>query len=757
MHLKTTAAFLLLLLSVSAPALLTGCTDDEVWGENRDDLVAQLVSGDHEFLRHIDYQSVRISDVGRLGPGAGYYLAVVYRSLGLDGIAASLAEHELSRGDTIWDREAGLLLAELHLSNREYEQALAVGSALARRFPADEAPPRLVAHSLYELGRHEELLDHIGDVYGDLPSRALDPEGTGIRSIDAEVVLWWLVARCELDRPGWSRDFARFVRNVDVASEHGRLSRYVFYRPEVAAEISEIDLELFRAKQLIDDGEPSEGFARLAAVLADEGESGGTVFTPALARDLSRAAYAAGQLVHAAGLLESAAVDEAPRIPEAREREQAGAEASRATDGLRWALLFESGRLYRWAGAYSRATAVLHDAARIAPPEVRERTTWYYLSSIVRHDPKVAVTEVSVYAKRFENPRYFADLFEELVAALAERREWELLWLLHEATEDYTSDGMASQLQVLIARLVSGGVIEVGDARRMDFAAQLLDQAASQTENMYYRLIAAAILGREFELSDAAPSEQSPVVPESEESPRFEDLVMGYFDYGLFAEAYRRTLVADERLPLDAMIEVGDRLSRRGMVDEALRIHAAAARRTEYPPEEEIARRLYPRGFPSTVRSAAEANGLPASVLFAVIREESYFDPEAVSSAGAVGLAQIMPETAADLAARMRITDELDLTDAVTSIRMGSYYLGNLAERFQPISRALAAYNAGQGRVRRWEVDRAGLDSFLFVETIPFAETRGYIRKVLVSAVFYGYVYEQIAAEATIRGFFPDL
>jgi soluble lytic murein transglycosylase len=180
--------------------------------------------------------------------------------------------------------------------------------------------------------------------------------------------------------------------------------------------------------------------------------------------------------------------------------------------------------------------------------------------------------------------------------------------------------------------------------------------------------------------------------------------------------------------------------------------------RAGYPRElgnRERAERFYPRAYDPLMRSAAGEEGIDPAFWFAVVREESMFSSSVASHAGAVGLSQLMPATAEDVADRMGLTGP-ELTDPQTNLAIGSRYLRMLLDRFELPVAALAAYNAGQGRVRRW-LAAAPEGMVAFHERIPFWETRHHVRKVVVSAVYYNYLYNDVPPVETVRYFFPGL
>jgi len=153
----------------------------------------------------------------------------------------------------------------------------------------------------------------------------------------------------------------------------------------------------------------------------------------------------------------------------------------------------------------------------------------------------------------------------------------------------------------------------------------------------------------------------------------------------------------------------------------------------------------YPRGFEELVREASEKYDLEPALIFAVIREESHFRPDAVSSAGAIGLMQIMPPTGKDIAARLGLTiTEDDLLNPGINIRFGSFYVRSMLNMFdEDIDKALAAYNGGAGNVKKWMTSSIGTLDEDFPTAIAFRETQEYITKVRNSYYFYKWLYGQ--------------
>jgi soluble lytic murein transglycosylase len=150
----------------------------------------------------------------------------------------------------------------------------------------------------------------------------------------------------------------------------------------------------------------------------------------------------------------------------------------------------------------------------------------------------------------------------------------------------------------------------------------------------------------------------------------------------------------------------------------------------------------YPRPHKSHIRSQETTAKLPNDLLWAVMRQESAFDVEVVSPARAVGLLQLMPETARVVASGAGIThDEGWLVRPAHNITLGALYMRELLEKLSGnVALATGAYNAGPEAITRWQSRAKGETLDVFVETIPFLETRGYVVRVMGNLARYGYL-----------------
>jgi soluble lytic murein transglycosylase len=193
------------------------------------------------------------------------------------------------------------------------------------------------------------------------------------------------------------------------------------------------------------------------------------------------------------------------------------------------------------------------------------------------------------------------------------------------------------------------------------------------------------------------------------------------------------------------LLGAGSALLDRGDVGRAIRLgwRALAAARAARDSTSRFDARGYLLVFP-LVREAeliarARANNVDPAVVAAVIRQESGWNPRAASRAGALGLMQVLPRTGAEIA-RFRgypFWDDGLLLMPDVSLELGTAHLGGALSAYSDLGRALAAYNAGQTRVRRWATRAGASDPELFVERIPYVETRDYVRVVIRNAELY--------------------
>jgi len=203
-------------------------------------------------------------------------------------------------------------------------------------------------------------------------------------------------------------------------------------------------------------------------------------------------------------------------------------------------------------------------------------------------------------------------------------------------------------------------------------------------------------------------------------------------------ESLREWISAVRGLPDDGLLLAADFARRQGLYDRAIN----TAERTRDLHDFEL-RFLAP--YRELAQRAAEENGVDEAWVFGLIRQESRFTPVARSRVGATGLMQIMPATAKWIARQLGVKrfDSREMDDPERNIQFGTYYLRHIQDSLDgsPVL-ATAAYNAGPGRAQRWRTGEP-MEAAVYIETIPFNETRDYVKKVMSNAMYYAARFDQ--------------
>jgi soluble lytic murein transglycosylase len=215
-----------------------------------------------------------------------------------------------------------------------------------------------------------------------------------------------------------------------------------------------------------------------------------------------------------------------------------------------------------------------------------------------------------------------------------------------------------------------------------------------------------------------------------------------------WAEGELRYGAQNEDQPHVLAIELAMLSNRRGAPDQAMRYIKRYAGGYLFMPLESAPAEFWKLAFPIPYREDlerfAKQNSLDPFLMAALIRQESEFNPKAVSPANARGLTQILPSTGRELSRRLKIAQYSTprLFQPVVNLQLGTYYLKTIVDALGGHGEAaLAAYNAGLSRARAWLSWGEFREPAEFIETVPFTETRNYIQTVLRNADVYRRLY----------------
>jgi len=657
----------------------------------------------------VDFNTKDPAQALTLSPGAPFYLSFIFDSLDLPDQGLRMLEVAWEKGADPWKREAGVLLGQKYAARHDYARAITVAkSILAAQPPADveQRARRVLVESLYWTQADQDAL----------------AEASRLSSPDPEVLLFRGVSSLRLGLPPAHDLILQLFLQQRVSALHGRVFTFIAAEPRYRDLFTDLEWDLISAKNDLLLGDWDAGIPLMESVMQRWQPPTGT-----LVADLASSCQSAGTPGAGARFLERF--------------------SARLSGRARGDALEQAGRLYRRARLWPQAVTALRAAiAASTDADLRDRARWLILDMAMAARAPDFLAQVEKESAGWSNPAVFSDLLEEWISDLVAVRRWDTLAALWKIVKVRGPDDVDARLCYVMARAIQEGLMQRPAASPPVTPDQLLAESASRDPDGYYGLMAASVQGQvpsqvTPNAADAGPENPAPLDP----------VIVGFLPFGLSTQAYQRLVAARGSLSDGQILEAARLFSRAEDHASSMHLMGLLSRRRALSQEE--LQLEYPRAFNSVIDDLARQTGIAPSVLYGMIREESFFDPDIVSSAGAVGLSQLMPATAASVARALKLT-EPDLKDPATNLAMGVRHLEDLLGKVSSVPKALLSYNAGLTRVRAWERAAGGMPQDLFVESVPFDETRRYVRKILVSSVMYASLYEGIDPREAALSFF---
>ena len=417
---------------------------------------------------------------------------------------------------------------------------------------------------------------------------------------------------------------------------------------------------------------------------------------------------------------------------------------------------FYAGRFYEKVPHYkSSAKSCFLNAAKAARTDSqKDNALWYYLDISLKDSVPQIIPAIENCCRQWSNPYYFDDFFDSFAPVLLASGNFDTFGSLYKKMDGYASDEAVAQYAYIYARLIEEKLVSASKEEEK----LALVRAMKSGTSFYYSFLAACRLGYDYLHTEKIISEnharKNPSDYDKEKALAAEKLLTGYATFGfpqmIFPEynaLYKKGISADTAFYLcDFLQRCGSENNSYYVQSIRLAVKACDYADRELTPSD--LKYLFPQGFEEYINEAADTYRMKPEILYGLIRTESFFNTQAVSHAGAVGLTQLMPGTAADIARRLKKPD-FNLEDAQTNINFGSYYFSDLVRRCEgDYLSAVFSYNAGITRVRKWLKSsligfnkKADMPKDLFLETVPFKETRDYGRKVFSAAIMYDVLY----------------
>jgi soluble lytic murein transglycosylase len=515
-----------------------------------------------------------------------------------------------------------------------------------------------------------------------------------------------------------------------------------------------VDTRLFSARESVFLRRYDEAFGKLSDILgAEENPATFIAHLPASAlSDIGKIfVYGDGEYVKNALVLERAA-------SEMKEKKLCA-----------FYPFFYAGRLYDRSGgkngliALDRFQKAMNEASGGEDPDaLYDNALWYYLSCAQKISLDDATEALEQFGATFRDKAYYNDFFDTLALALLSAKQWDTFRLLAQTVERIADGDARSKYCYLAGRLVDA---KLARGTKSD-ADEWFRKALEPGGNIYYMLLASRALGisgAEFERAVfSRPAGKSSGAGENSAPDDSADkLLLGYAAHGFPERVYGGWFAYRDSVSAETVITLAEFLQ--NCADETLRIQGlrmmsrTVMNGAVFTNPSASARALplmFPRFFEREITDVSREFDIPDAYIYALARSESFFDPNVSSHAGARGLTQLMDSTAADIAKKLKTTD-YDIFDSATNLRFGAYYLAELLDRLGGnILAAYFAYNAGISRVRTWLGAAKNVPADIFLETIPFAETREYGKNVVTAMCFYGKLYDDTPVNATLDAVF---
>lgn len=298
------------------------------------------------------------------------------------------------------------------------------------------------------------------------------------------------------------------------------------------------------------------------------------------------------------------------------------------------------------------------------------------------------------------------------------------------------------------ARLVEGG------PEALDEAERLLRTVHTRDPFGYYGLLAAERIRIDAWANLPAGPQAAPIDPKTRNRLAIIQLLQ---QAGLDDEvrAVLDQILSARREKPAQLLGLSYALLEQGFGREAVRLGWRVHAQLKGRWSASVLKAIYPLGYPDIILAESRARRLEPHLLAALARQESAFDPEVTSRAGARGLLQLMPQTGRQWADRLGLRDYREdmLFHPEINVHLGAAYFADLARRYREMQIALVAYNAGPTRARRWRKRPAyRIDSELFAERIPLSETRGYVQSIQTQLRIYRQLYSEFGSKEAAAG-----
>ncbi len=699
------------IFSIVLVTIMCSCTSNRVFTLKKDDFMGKMSRKEYQFLSDVDYLKNSIKEINRLGRGASYYMSFVYKKSGMLLFSNKLLYQEIQNKDKYFGPKAAHELLEQLIQEKDYVKAEAHALDFFDNYKGvfPDVTKKLI-EAIYWQKKDEQVVSYINNLdrklYTDYENYELDM----LKSVSS----------ARLGLPGWQEDYRNLFFNQPITSLLSRAYSFIDVYPVFGEDFTSDERNYFKALSYAGAGNYRKAQEVIRPLLY---KSPWIFSTNNSIRNISRI-IKESRVISANLSPFRSAIDNAP--------------VERLHDAT---VYFAS--LYFSIENFTSVVNILEDELDlIEHGKTRDDAIWLYLLSLSHTGLDKIVSKLSYYIDKFSDENYTLDVIDYVITTLVQNKKWEELKDLKEVVVKYGSIEDVSRIKWILSRAYYYNYLISDDNENL--IETFYDEIVTADSESYYSFFTNALLKRESNLKLSA-------VDIVEEKNSDDLWIEGFLSYGLEDEALEYSLEVED-LNFNVALNVASLLDSEGKHLEVLRFLS----RMDIPLNEKSYPLYYPLPFKDKIAKVAADYKFPVTLFSGLIRTESGFDMEVVSSAGAVGLSQLMPETAIEQAKDIGMKNP-DLNDPDTNILLGGAYIDWLMDRFYTYPISCMAYNAGPGNLWKWQRLWGDLPDELFLEAAPFKETRNYVPKILRSAIYYGYYEFNISPYETVRDFFKDI
>ncbi|OQY39160.1 MAG: hypothetical protein B6229_04405 [Spirochaetaceae bacterium 4572_7] len=691
--------------------LFNSCSFGRIFGLKKDEFMNKVLVKDYKFLSDVDYSKDSITQINRLGRGASYYMSFVYKDNDMRLFSNKLLYQEIQNKDSFYGPKATTQLLKQLLQEKDYIKTEAHALDYFDSYNIDNPQiTKQLIEAMYWQKKDSQVLPYIDNLdrsnYSDYANYELD--------------LLKCVSSARLGLEGWEDQYRGLFLNQSLSPILKRAYSFIDVYPEYGESFSKAEKSYFRALALGSAGDYYNAQRIIRPLLLNEDWVLSTKQS----------------IINISKIIKSSRVITANLKPFMVAMNRLEGEVYNNA-------LVSYSSLYFNIERFSSVVNLLEDNLdSIEFGKAKDDALWLYLLSLSHIDSDRIVSRLEFYMDKLSGDNYGTAILDHVITTLVQGRKWESIIALNDVIKDYGSVSDSSRLSWIISRIYYYDYIFIEN--KESEIRKFLDDIVLTDNYSYYSFLANALLKKESNLV-------LPLPPEKVEINTNDQWILGFLRYGLEDEALLFSKQV-KNINYSVLIEVSRLLDKESKHLEALRFMG----KNNVPLNTDSFSLYYPLPYKDNIVEVASMYNFPYVIYSGLIRTESGFDMDVVSVAGAIGLSQLMPDTAKEQAQNLGIKD-YDLNDPETNILFGGSYLNWLIGKYDSIPLSCLAYNAGPGNVWSWQRLWGDLPDELFIEAVPFKETRDYFPKTLKASIYYGHEEFDLSPYEVVKKVFPNI